>query len=450
MENSTKRMKTSQAAVDIEPQLSLASLPEQLLTNTSSYLPKTSSALLAVALTAPTSSWCSSLHTRKQPSSASMASISLCLTSDDDEGYVSLDFGDLEDSLAHKLKDSDVASILSCVNAHEKLKGLKLSGCNNITGSGLGVLRGSTVLEQIDLSIFGSFYGNRARKISAEAVVPILNSIMETERTSLEQKHVRFPSAWKYGLNGLPSVRPCRGECHRFMIGSGICNCCDKCSRCTTTLHQRCGSSNCNSLICGGCNVTCGTCSKVGCKRCLRIKHCRNVECTEVWCRAMRGNTICSTACHDCDICHNCATIHECDMDRCQRRLCEDCIETCEHCDSRKCYECQGFSRCEGCGKAHCGDCFNGEDLDVKYCSNCDDTFCRECLVLVWQAAPAEETCGECFGRYGEFAPVVMEGLRQENEQLRQENEQLPRLREENERLRQQIRELGENGVGDA
>ena len=70
--------------------------------------------------------------------------------------------------------------------------------------------------------------------------------------------------------------------------------------------------------------------------------------------------------------------------------------------------------------------------------------------MLAWHAAPAEETCGECAGRYGEFAPVVMEGLRQENEQLRQENAQLPRLREENERLRQQIRELGENGVGDA
>ena len=60
-----------------------------------------------------------------------------------------LDFGDIEKSLASKLTDGYVNAILRCVGAVRNVKTLKLTGCVNITGSGLEPLRGSSVLEQL-------------------------------------------------------------------------------------------------------------------------------------------------------------------------------------------------------------------------------------------------------------------------------------------------------------
>ena len=57
---------------------------------------------------------------------------------------------------------------------------MKLAGCVNITGDGLGILRGSVVLEQIDLSILGRLGWHESpvlrpkSLISEEVVLPIL------------------------------------------------------------------------------------------------------------------------------------------------------------------------------------------------------------------------------------------------------------------------------------
>ena len=64
-----------------------------------------------------------------------------------------LDFGGVEDSLAAKITDDLLQEILLCIGASTKLRRLKLAGCVNITGAGLDPLRGSVVLEQIDLSL---------------------------------------------------------------------------------------------------------------------------------------------------------------------------------------------------------------------------------------------------------------------------------------------------------
>lgn len=52
-----------------------------------------------------------------------------------------LDFGDIEKSLAKKLTDDDLRSALTCMNARDHVKTLKLSGCVNIAGCGLEPLR---------------------------------------------------------------------------------------------------------------------------------------------------------------------------------------------------------------------------------------------------------------------------------------------------------------------
>ena len=52
-------------------------------------------------------------------------------------------------------------SIAPVLNAHDVLKRLKLCGCVNITGLGLNPLRGSIVLEQIDIGLVGKHVKNQ-------------------------------------------------------------------------------------------------------------------------------------------------------------------------------------------------------------------------------------------------------------------------------------------------
>ena len=100
-----------------------------------------------------------------------------------------LDFGEISSILASKLTDDDIASILVSIDAKNTLKVLKLIGCDNISGAGLEPLRGSSVLEQIDLStsiytfglatsadLFSANFPWRFA-LSEDAVVDILDSI---------------------------------------------------------------------------------------------------------------------------------------------------------------------------------------------------------------------------------------------------------------------------------
>jgi len=94
---------------------------------------------------------------------------------------LSLDFEDVEKSLAKKLTDADIGAVLTCTNAKDSLRILKLAGCVNIVGSGLEPLRGSKVLEEIDLSMVGQHEKPTIEPeplISHEVVLPILDSII--------------------------------------------------------------------------------------------------------------------------------------------------------------------------------------------------------------------------------------------------------------------------------
>eukprot|EP00985_Skeletonema_marinoi_P006094 scaffold2645_cov96-Skeletonema_marinoi.AAC.1 len=64
-----------------------------------------------------------------------------------------LDFEDIEEDLAIKLSDGDISAVLTCIDAVNRLKTLKLTNCINIIGVGLEPLRGSSIIEQIDLSL---------------------------------------------------------------------------------------------------------------------------------------------------------------------------------------------------------------------------------------------------------------------------------------------------------
>ena len=82
---------------------------------------------------APSTSWDKNYikHRPSPPSPITKAIISSSLSNLD-----TLDFEDIEKSLAAKLNDEDINAILQCINA-KNLKRLKLAGCVNINGWGL-------------------------------------------------------------------------------------------------------------------------------------------------------------------------------------------------------------------------------------------------------------------------------------------------------------------------
>jgi len=109
-----------------------------------------------------------------------------------------VDFGDIGRDLAVKLSDGDISAVLQCIDAGNRVKKLKLTDCIHITGVGLEPLRGSSTIEQIDLSLVADHQCpciNPHPPISREFVLPILDSIIEREGCSL--RHVQYPYVWQ-------------------------------------------------------------------------------------------------------------------------------------------------------------------------------------------------------------------------------------------------------------
>ncbi len=128
----------------------------------------------------------------------------------------SLDFGEIEMELAENLTDLDIEEVLRCINSVDSVKSLKLANCTNITGTCLEPLRGSAVIEQIDLSLVGRESPDLDPEppISCHLVLPILHSIIEREGCAL--KHIQFPSVWR--------KEPSRGsEFHAFIERYQMC-----------------------------------------------------------------------------------------------------------------------------------------------------------------------------------------------------------------------------------
>ena len=176
-ESYSKRRKRSAAAV----------LPVGALVDS-----KPSRALFAAAMTAPSTSWCQN-YEKHRPSAISKAII-IASTQ-----WEELDFEESEHSLAKKLNDGDISAVLQCINAKDTIKKLKLAGCINITGRGLGPLTGSSVLEQIDLSLVGKYEDPDSLyylpAICQMFVLPILNSIIAAA-DGCALKYIQFPKDW--------------------------------------------------------------------------------------------------------------------------------------------------------------------------------------------------------------------------------------------------------------
>lgn len=170
--NNNKRRKTEES---VATATCLPDLPIGILEHAASFLAAPSRALFAVALTK---------NIQFSPIAGS--------------DWETLDFGEVEKDLASKLSDDDVSSILQHIDAVNNLKRLRITNCINISGSGLEPLRGSTIIEQIDLSLVGDGEDPRLDPeppISCELVTPILDRIIEREGCSI--KHLQFPYRWR-------------------------------------------------------------------------------------------------------------------------------------------------------------------------------------------------------------------------------------------------------------
>ncbi|KAK1740898.1 hypothetical protein QTG54_008150 [Skeletonema marinoi] len=137
------------SAADGSPQSirCLTDLPSGILAHAASFLAEPSKALFAVALDG------NSAVSTNERSSAIVGN-----------QWSILDFGWIEEELAAKLNDDDIEEVLLCIDAVNKVKRLKLTNCVNIIGVGLEPLRGSLIIEQIDLSLVGSTSGVQSHK----------------------------------------------------------------------------------------------------------------------------------------------------------------------------------------------------------------------------------------------------------------------------------------------
>jgi len=398
----------------------LSDLPTGALSHVSSFLAAPSRALFAVAL-----NYCD-----VERSSA--------IAGDD---WDVLDFGDIEKDLAAKISDDDIRAVLLSIDAINNLRSLWLTNCINITGVGLDPLRGSTIIQDIDLSLVGVHESCRLDPeppISCAEVIPILDSIIERgEDCSLE--HLQFPNEWRRERNTVSDFHAFLTRYNDYLNSRA-----DVCLKCSCNLSEKNEMIDMDGSEYGIQNFTCYDC----------MKHCSH-DCVE----EDEDDAYCmSSMCNNCNkrYCLNCCREGNCTS--CDLWYCLDCIDmtrcfqcednTCLNCvseircdnndcvdDNIWCYDCveSGTGNvticCDGCDGIYCSDCSDSYVHAAKYCNVCDDFRCGECRVTKCMEG------SNCTGCYQLAFPSLLE----DRERTQSENEDLEK---EIKDLRRKIKDL--------
>jgi len=332
--------------------LHISDLPIGFIVDVSTYLEKPMKAIFAAALSA--SQWDVFEFEDKwvyRPSTISTAILS-------SEQWDTLNFGYCNSVWVHTLTDDVLYAILTCISAHDVLKKINLTDCINIEGHGLNPLRGSVVLEQMDLRIMRKHVVKLYSPplICKEIVVPILDSIISADGCSL--KYVVFPAKWRDKYTSADGDLYL--ESFRERYTEHLNNCGINCSLCNESMVSNIWMADGDLFQC---NI-CFTCLRPFCDDCKDcdgepyILHCAECE---------------LSYCNDCLPVKACV---ECEEDRC-----EDHLNGCESCSEPRCDDCAKFLLCDGdnCNKANCEYCYDGDVYCVTRCDDCMIEFCNDC-----------------------------------------------------------------------
>jgi len=339
-----KRRRITVAESSPQGIIRLTDLPSGILTHAATFLAAPSKALFAVALG------------ENSPNERSLAIVG--------NQWDILDFEKIEKGLAAKLTDDHIEKLLLCIDAVNNVKRLKLANCTKITGSGLEPLRGSLVIEQIDLSLVGAHESPMLYPeppISCDHVLPILDSIIEREGSAL--MHLQFPAKWREE----PSTE---SEFHAFIMRynqmwedrDAI-----RCLECNKLLPAVANRWICiretNRQFYGNHFNTCYGCLKHYCYIC-----------------EIDGEDISALiACHTCDrdYCVDCTKMHLCLS--CSSSSCNNCYNfECHKCNEKFCSKCVENNHCVDCNTVLCPDCGIDEDGELC-CELCSQSCCTDC-----------------------------------------------------------------------
>ena len=385
----------------------IADLPSGILAHAASFLAAPSKALFAIALNE------NSAVTPNERSSAIVGN-----------DWDTLDFGEIENEVVERLSDLDIERVLQCIDAVNNVKRLKLTNCTNITGTCLQPLRGSAVIEQIDLSLVGNESPDLDPEpsISCQLVLPILDSIIEREGCAL--MHLHFPSVWRKEPSTESEFRAFNVRYNEMYVNRGVVHCLE----CNESLPGN-GSdgwidtgisaidygiqwNTCHACLkhyCYGCDIdgeqkdmlhVCAMCGRDYCKRCSEMTHCFGCD---------------EKICNDC---------YKYECVKCNQEFCSKCVEKGKRID-----------KCVYCDKFYCRDCNKDDETDesvgIFHCSRCDVKSCDDCRLQRDRQGLLH--CPKCI-----IQSVTM-GESLERKQLQDENKQ---LKVEMEELKREIREL--------
>eukprot|EP00984_Skeletonema_dohrnii_P006858 scaffold2436_cov80-Skeletonema_dohrnii-CCMP3373.AAC.11 len=298
-----------------------------------------------------------------------------------------LDFVDIPTSLASRLSDDDLGAVLVCIDAKNELKRLKLTHCINIVGHGLGPLRGSVVVEKIDLGLYRQFEQMfwpdgrkdfRNAKLSPNIVCDILESILYKEGNSFTRLQYPCKLGW---LGRMPRFRAKQESWdHKHRIGTELMR--------FAYVHSALINNYTSSLYFGYAN---------GKEFCSSLK--------DVW------------KCDIIDTCHHCEGANYGYCLYCNRIHCKNCVAK----DDRfECYLC-GIGYCQDCAGNVVGRevsiCEFGIDCE-PYCGDCRLSACRKGGI----------NCNECKGMVFD---TLLEECDTKQAQINSQRDEMTRLRRE-------------------
>ena len=408
--------------------MNIEQLPDCVLQLIAAHLPTVSQQFMAIAMTAPSSSWIKS-NQNGQLKFSNAGKVLLSETSTVDV----IDFRE-EYSLHRKLTDDDLGALLVAIDAKNNLKKLFLNmrdqyggggadsrGCKAVVGHGLECLRNTNVLVQIDVSI---------PNIKEEIVIPILDSIMASEGTSL--KHIQIPQSWRGNYSFLQRwdqylyktkarCDDCGGRCGKGkhgmgrspLIGDGL-----QVKTCYGCLTNSCCHSN-SGMWCWNMPEHCSKCDRYYCRNCASVKQCGG--CSTSFCNICEGEDVMECSGEDCEEAFDggATFCFECEWEN---------IYKCTCCNSVYCDKCSKRTECgeDNCETVTCDECahdYESRDLVPHECRRCKEAYCNKHLWESYQHEKNQNSCymRDCSGCQSLLFPL----LEEQNDKLSKEVDEL-------------------------